>query len=176
MEGWIKLHRRTLEWEWFKTPNMYHLFSYLLLSANHQKTTWKGVDIQRGEILTGRNTISADVGISPQSVRTCLLKLISTNEITIKSTNKYSIITIIKYDDYQLNNKDTNQQVNQQTNKRLTTNKKNKEVKKKEKEEEKENFSLSDEEIKNLHNEAEKLLDSLEYKDNAPEGFEKTII
>jgi hypothetical protein len=142
MEGWIKLHRKLLNWEWYSTPNMVHLFIYLLLSANHQNKKWQGVDIQRGQLMAGRNKISAKTGISVQSVRTCLANLQSTNEMTIKSTKQYSIITICKYEDYQINEKECNQVINQvsnqQTNQRVTTNKNDKEEKNKEKEEEKE--------------------------------------
>lgn len=109
MEGWIKMHRKTLEWEWFTTPNMYHLYSYLILAANHKDGKWKGIDVKRGELVTGLTTLSRKVGISVRSVRTCLNRLKSTGEIAIKSTNKYSIITILKYDTYNdlTNNNDT---------------------------------------------------------------------
>jgi hypothetical protein len=144
MEGWIKIHRKILNWEWYKISNMAHLFQYLLLTANHQDYKWKGADIQRGQVLTGRNTISANTGISPQSIRTCIERLKSTNEITIKSTNKYSIITINKYEDYQINEKIINQQINQQTHQQSTSSQPQTRIIKndnnKEKEEEKEIF------------------------------------
>jgi hypothetical protein len=114
MEGWIKLHRRLKEWEWYKTPNMVHLFIHLLLTANHQKGKWQNIDIQRGQLVGGRNKLAADTGLSPQSVRTCLGNLQLTNEITIHPTNLYSIITINKYDSYQISENNTNQPINQQ--------------------------------------------------------------
>jgi DNA replication protein DnaD len=150
MEGWIKVHRKILNWEWYKHPNMTHLFQYLLLTANHQKRKWKGIDIQRGQVITGRNTISTNTGISPQSVRTCLDRLKSTNEITIKSTNKYSIITITNYEDYQIKEDTVNQQINQQNHQQSTSSQPQtriiKKDKNKEKEEEKEIFIAKPEE------------------------------
>jgi hypothetical protein len=122
MEGWIKLHRKILKWEWFTTPNMFHLFSYLLLSANFEDKEWQGRIIKRGQIVIGRDTLSANTGISVQSIRTCIERLKSTNEITIKSTNKFSIITICKYEDYQIIEDRTNQQINQPANQQLTNN------------------------------------------------------
>jgi hypothetical protein len=101
MNGWIKLHRKFLDWEWFKDSNMVHLFLHLLLSANHEPRKWKGVDILPGQIVTGRHSLSDDTGISERSIRTCLTRLKSTSELTIKSTNKYSIITITKWSSYQ---------------------------------------------------------------------------
>lgn len=73
----------------------------------------------RGELVTGRTSLSAQTGLSVQSIRTALERLKSTNEITIKSTSKYSIVTIVNYDTYQFNDMEINQQVNQQ----ITTNK-----------------------------------------------------
>jgi hypothetical protein len=122
MEGWIKLHRKFIEWEWFNISEMVHLFIYLLLLANREPGEWRGIKINRGQLITGRNSLSEGTGISQQTIRTCLSRLKSTSEITIKSTNKYSIITIIKYDDYQNINGVINQLINQPSNKQLTSN------------------------------------------------------
>lgn len=121
MEGWIKLHRKFLGWEWYKSDHMVHLFIHLLVSANTTDCNWKGITIKRGQLVIGRNEISHITGISIQSVRTCLKRLKSTNEITIESTNQYSIITICNYDSYQSREKPSNQQTNHQTNKQLTS-------------------------------------------------------
>jgi DNA replication protein DnaD len=104
-----------------------------LISANHKDGTFKGQKVKRGQVITGRIKISSVTGISEQSVRTCLQRLESTNEITIETTNKNSIITLLNYDLYQSdegNDSTTNQQptskiTNNQptTNQQLTTNK-----------------------------------------------------
>ena len=122
MEGWIKSHRKFIEWEWFTTANMFHLFHYLLFKANWENKQWRGIVVKRGQLVTGRNTISKDTGISAQCVRTCIKRLKSTNEITIKSTKAYSIITICNYDLYQPSIEEINQDINQQTNQQLTIN------------------------------------------------------
>ena len=125
MNGWIKLHYKFLKWEWSNDANMVALFLHLLLKANYQGRNWRGQDIKRGELITGLHSLSAETGISLQSLRTCLKRLKSTNEITIKSTNKYSVICIRNYDKYQheptskLTSILTNNQ--QTTNKQLTT-------------------------------------------------------
>lgn len=124
-QGWIKIHRKFTKWEWLDKPEMVSLFLYLLLMANHEKGTWRGQTIERGQFITGRHSLSQATGISEQSIRTCLKRLKSTNEITTKSTNKYSVITIVKYDDYQSDErKSTNKRTQEQptTNQQLTTN------------------------------------------------------
>jgi len=34
--GWLKLHRKFKEWEWYQDSKMVHLFIHLLVTANHQ--------------------------------------------------------------------------------------------------------------------------------------------
>ena len=101
MEGWIKLHRKITEWDWYDDANTFRLFIHLLLLANSKDAKWRGVIIRRGEYLTGRKVLAEELKISEQAIRTSLKHLESTNEIAIKSTNKFSIITICKYEDYQ---------------------------------------------------------------------------
>jgi hypothetical protein len=99
--GWIKLHRKLMEWEWYKTSNMVHVFIHFLLLANHKSGKWQGQEIQRGQFITGRKQLSAQMGLSEQVIRTCITRLKSTNEITIKTTNHFSLITICNFLDYQ---------------------------------------------------------------------------
>ena len=116
MNGWLKIHYKFLEWEWSNDPNMVALFLHLLLKANYQGREWRGIKIQRGQLITGLHSLHKNTGISIQSLRTCLMRLKSTNELTIKSTNKYSVITIRNYDKYQyeLTSKSTSQLTNDQ--------------------------------------------------------------
>lgn len=133
MSGWIKIHRKFLDWEWFNKSEAVHLFMYLILKANHKDGQWQGIDIKKGQFVTSYGKISADTGISLQTIRTLLKKFENTNEINIQTTNKYSIVTICKYECYQQENEDTNKQVTnkqQTTNNQLTTNKNDKNEKK----------------------------------------------
>ena len=127
--GWIKLHRKFIDWEWFDKSEMVHIFLFLLLSANHKDGNWHGINIKRGQALTGLIKINSSTGITIQKIRTCLKHLESTNEIIVKSTNKYSMITICNYDSYQDEKQEDNKQltIKQQTiNKQLTITKKKK--------------------------------------------------
>jgi hypothetical protein len=121
-KGWIKLHRSFLKWEWSNDYKMVSLFIHLLLKANHKPKRWQGMVIGRGQLLTGRKQLSQDTGLSERSIRTCLERLKSTNELTIKTTSKYSLITLVKYDTYQATDTNPDQQ-NDQQNDQQTTNK-----------------------------------------------------
>lgn len=120
MEGWIKLHRKLMEWEWFDNSEMVHLLIYFLLKANHKANMWRGVEVLPGQFITTLPDIKKDTGISVQSVRTCLDRLKSTGVITDRSTNKFRVITICKYDSYQDSNNEINSQINMQNNIQLT--------------------------------------------------------
>jgi hypothetical protein len=113
--GWIKLHRKFISWEWFTTPDMVHLFVYLLLMANREDDKWQGIEIKRGQLITGRKKLSEQTGISERRIRTCLQRLQNTGELTSKSTSKYSILTICNYDVYQPKPKPSDQQTVQPT-------------------------------------------------------------
>ena len=130
MQGWIKLHRKFTEWEWYHNQEMKNLFIHLLLEANHADKKWQGVEVKRGQLVTGLKSLNIATGISIQSLRTCLSKLESTGEITSKSTNRFRIITLCNYSSYQIEKDDTNSPANNQptsnqqsTNKQLTPNK-----------------------------------------------------
>ncbi len=135
MEGWIKIHRKMINWEWYADGNTLRLFIHLLLNANHADKKWQGITVKRGQIITGINQLKKDLKISIQSLRTSIKRLKSTNELTIKTSNKYSLITIVNYDLYQESetaNKQTNKQLTikqQTTNNQTTTNKNEKKVK-----------------------------------------------
>lgn len=99
--GFVVLHRKFLKWEWSQDPNMVSLFIYLLLSANHEDGRWKGVEVKRGQHITGLHKLSLNTGISHRSLRTCLERLETTGELTSKTTNRFRILTIVKYSEYQ---------------------------------------------------------------------------
>ena len=118
-DGYILIHRKIFNWQWYSNKNDRLLFIHCLISANWKDGWFNGKKIPRGSFATGRKKLSQEVGLTEQQTRTSLEHLKSTNEITIKSYNKYSIITINNYDKYQLDNQQNNQQI---TNKQPTNN------------------------------------------------------
>lgn len=129
LNGFILLDRKMLKWEWYQDTNMVRLFIHLLLMANWEDKKWQGVVIKRGQFITSLSKLSQQTDLTIQQVRTCLERLILTNEITKEANNKYTLITIKNYDKYQdlnkyLNKRITNEQ--QTNNKRITTTENNK--------------------------------------------------
>lgn len=118
--GWITLHRKMLDWEWYDDINVKTLFLHLLLTVNHKDKRWQGEEVKRGQTITSFESLANETGISKQSIRTSLNKLKSTCEITCQSTNRYTLITVINYDTYQTKEELTNKPINKPTNKRAT--------------------------------------------------------
>ena len=101
-EGWIKLHRSLLEWEWFTDSNTFHVFIYLLLKANTKDLKYKGFVVSRGSLVVTISDIGVTLGLSYKAVRTAFEHLKQSEQITTRATNKFTIITICNYDSYQV--------------------------------------------------------------------------
>lgn len=120
--GWIKIHRSMLEWEWYSDLPCRVLFMHLLLKANYKKTRFQGHEIPKGSAVVGLNSLSEDTGLTKQQIRTALKKLKNTQEINTQTTSKFTIVSILKWEDYQESNTQTTQE--QHTcNTRATTSK-----------------------------------------------------
>lgn len=102
MSGWIKIHRQILDWEWYSDINAFRLFMHLILKANHKEKKFKGLVLNAGSVVTSRDILAIEIGLSVQQIRTALNKLKSTNEITIKSNSQGTVIQIVNYSKYQL--------------------------------------------------------------------------
>ncbi len=135
-DGFIKIHRRMLKWEWYKDTNTKVLFLHCLLKANWKDGRFQGIEVPRGSFVTSLSTLSEELSskeqtFTVQNVRTSLKHLTLTGELTSKNYSKYRIITVNKYNEYQVanivpNNQLTNSQ--QATNKHLTTIEEKKEI------------------------------------------------
>jgi len=120
MEDWRKLHTSIENWEWYDDPIVKSVFLHFVIKANKEDTTWHGVPIKRGELVTGRIMLAKILGISVQQARRAIQCLKSTNEITSKTTNKFTIISICNYQKYQP--KTTSKTTSTSTNKQPTNN------------------------------------------------------
>ena len=101
MNGWIKLHRKILDWEWYTDAPVRILYEHLLLTANYEDKKWKGIDVKRGQKVTSIGHLAKETGLTIRQVRTALDKLKMTHNVTIKATNKFTLVTIEKYELFQ---------------------------------------------------------------------------
>lgn len=123
MQGWIKLHRQFIEWEWYKDLKTKSLFLHFLLTANIADRKYMGFMIHPGQTVTTLPRLAAETGLTEMECRTAIKHLKNTKEISEIVTNKFRVITIEKWALYQGIFLDTNRQItaNQQTtNSQLT--------------------------------------------------------
>ena len=117
MNGWVKIYRSMLYWEWADVPEMVALWVRLIIRAAHDDQQWHGQTITRGQFVTTLDKLAAETGITVRQLRTCLDRLKDSNQIVTQTTNKNTIITICKYDSYQ-----DQDETERQTNDKPTTN------------------------------------------------------
>jgi hypothetical protein len=116
--GYIKLWRKSLDSGFMQNPNLWIFWSWCLLKASHkrrkQMVGMQVIELQPGQLIFGRKAASKDLGISERTIRTCLKKLETLQNMTIKRTNKYSIISIVNWDTYQQRDCKSDHQSDQQ--------------------------------------------------------------
>lgn len=101
MQGWVKLHRKIVDWEWYTDLPTYKLFTHLLITANHTDNKWRGETVKKGSLITSLASLSSQTGLSVQQVRTALKNLKKTGEILTQSTNKNTVVIVLNYECYQ---------------------------------------------------------------------------
>lgn len=122
--GYVKLFRKSTDWGWYGDPAVKVVFIHLLLTANFKETTYKGTTIKVGQTIIGLESLSKQLGVSVQQIRTAIKKLKSTGEITTEATNKGTLITVVNWGKYQgKEDKPTSKTTRKSTSKQQTTNK-----------------------------------------------------
>lgn len=105
--GWVKLHRKLLEWEWYQDAHMVHLLVHLLLTATHEDRKYKGLTIKRGQLVTTIKELAETLGTPESSTRLRIKRLKSCGFISIKVADNKTTITICNYDSYQMREKES---------------------------------------------------------------------
>lgn len=130
MNGFIKIHRCLVNWEWYDDINTKVLWFHILLKANFKPTKWHGIELEAGQLITSYASLAKETRLSTQRVRTSIERLKSTGEITIKTTNKFTLVTVANWEKYQTRDVEsagkttstaTNSQHADSVNKLLTT-------------------------------------------------------
>ena len=114
--GHIKLHRKMLDWEWFKHPPTVVTWLTILMLA--EWNTDNG--LKPGQLMTTSKELEEITGLSRQQIRTALDHLVATKNITKKLTKNATkngmLITVENWRIYQHKPPKTNQESNQETN------------------------------------------------------------
>ena len=101
--GWIRLHRKMRQWQYYQCPSIRLVFEELLFCANSSDVWFHGERIGRGETVVGVRTISDYTGYSVRIVVDALKKLVESGEIKREKCWRGIKTTIINYEKYQTN-------------------------------------------------------------------------
>ena len=97
MNGWIKIHRKIMDWEWYHNSRMVHVFMTLLLMAH----TTQSKDGTFTEVTTSINDLCGKTGLPRSTIWNCLKKLETSGSIAQKTEGiKARVITILNYSNY----------------------------------------------------------------------------
>ena len=104
--SWIKLPRTFCDWRWYKDSHMVLLYLHILLHASFSDKEIGEVVIKRGQMLTSYAQLCNNTGLSLQTVRTCIKKLLKTKQIKVLSCKHHTTISVVAYDNFQPEGRD----------------------------------------------------------------------
>lgn len=99
--GFIKLYRSLLKWEWYDDINTKTVFIHLLLTVNVEDCKWRGVEVKRGSRVASYETLSQELKLSVKQIRTAINHLETTGEVARSPYPKFTVFTIKNYDKFQ---------------------------------------------------------------------------
>jgi DNA-binding Lrp family transcriptional regulator len=139
MEGWVKTHRKIIDWRYFKNSEIFHVWTTLLILANYKEGfTADGTKLNAGQLMTSNKSLSEKTGLSESKIFRIIEKLKIEGQIEKQGSNKNTVITIVNYEIYQEHEMQIEEQVKTKrraseeqvkTNKNANNNKKEKNVK-----------------------------------------------
>lgn len=75
MQGYIKLHRKTKDWQHYQDPTVKHVFLDLLLDASHRPMWYRGLRLQAGDVVTSLRLLEQTTQLSRPTIIEVLRKL-----------------------------------------------------------------------------------------------------
>jgi len=116
MDGYIKLHRKTLENPVVcKDSDHLAIWIYLLLNATHKgyDTTFKGkrITLHPGQLITGRKSIASALLINEYKVQRILKTFETEHQIAQQTTPQNRLISVLNWSTYQSNAQPIEQQM-----------------------------------------------------------------
>ena len=59
--GFIVIHRKITDWEWYTDANTFKVFMHLLLTANFSDQKFKGMTIKRGQRVASYESLAKEM-------------------------------------------------------------------------------------------------------------------
>ena len=94
LNGWIKLHRKYIEEDWYRDPKQRNIYIHLLITAAHEPTFIRGIYLRPGQTVTTVSELVKVSGMTTRQVRTGLKRLEQNHLVTSQTTNRFTVINI----------------------------------------------------------------------------------
>ena len=104
-ESYIKLLRKTINWEHYHDSRTFHLFIHLILCAARKPVKYGGCNLKTGQYLTTYEDLQQDTGICKKYLSESIKKLCESGDIKKETRNGRTLFTVINYSKYQGGNK-----------------------------------------------------------------------
>ena len=98
--GYIRLHRKITEWEWYHDATVTRVFIHLLLTANYKPKKFENFTVGVGERVISLQGLADETGVSKGTIVRVLNCLEKTGELKRRVTAKFTIITLKNYTTY----------------------------------------------------------------------------
>lgn len=99
--GYVKLYRSLLKWEWYDDVNTKVVFLHLLLTVSIEDSKWHGITVKRGSRVSSYPVLAKETGLSVKQLRTAISHLEATGEVARTKYPKYTVFAINNYDTFQ---------------------------------------------------------------------------
>lgn len=101
MKGWFRLHRGILDWEHFTEPTVLSVWICLLACTRTKAATVRGIHVEQNEAYVSFRDLHEYTGLSINTIKAAIEKLIATGEIEKRATRTGTIFKIVKFSHYQ---------------------------------------------------------------------------
>jgi hypothetical protein len=110
-EGWIKLWRQSIDSRVFSDAELWKLWTWCLMRANHADRYFEGELVPRGSFVSGSRSAAEVLGSSSSTVHRQWKRLADWGMIVLNVKRTFTIITICQYETYQGDESDDETQV-----------------------------------------------------------------
>lgn len=100
-DGYVKVYRSLLDWEWYTDVPTRSLFEHLRLSVNWKPGKWMGIDVPAGSIVTSYPKLASGCGLTEKQVRRALANLVETGEVAVSRAGLGQLVALRNWDKFQ---------------------------------------------------------------------------
>ena len=95
--GWIKLHRKILDWELYRDANAFRVFMHILLNAYYEDKIWGKYEFKPGDYCFTYDALAGSLGLTVRQIRFAIKKLEKSQNIVSKMSGRFQVISVVKY-------------------------------------------------------------------------------